>query len=114
MRQNSIQNRLQMISMEEYLEKRQKIRETERKRDAKAFVFLCGGNMDPFSCGGVFYCTCHEAWKKEELPVSDRAWCAGPGRADHRFIKEKTGCCFIVSSGLSFGEDHRIRRSGKR
>ncbi len=51
---------------------------------------------------------------KEELPVSDRAWCAGPGRADHRFIKEKTGCCFIVSSGLSFGEDHRIRRSGKR
>ena len=52
--------------------------------------------------------------KKEELPVSDRAWCAGPGRADHRFIKEKTGCCFIVSSGLSFGEDHRIRRSGKR
>ena len=30
------------------------------------------------------------------------------------FIKEKTGCCFIVSSGLSFGEDHRIRRSGKR
>lgn len=60
-----------------------------------------------------FYCTCHEAWKKEELPVSDRAWCADPGRADHRFIKEKTGCCFIVSSGLSFGEDHRIRRSGK-
>ncbi|WP_379700618.1 hypothetical protein [Mediterraneibacter gnavus] len=36
MRQNSIQNRLQMISMEEYLEKRQKIRETERKRDKKA------------------------------------------------------------------------------
>lgn len=35
MRQNSIQNRLQMISMEEYLEKRQKIRETERKRDKK-------------------------------------------------------------------------------
>ena len=35
MRQNSIQNRLQMISMEEYLEKRQKIRETERKRDQK-------------------------------------------------------------------------------
>ena len=33
MRQNSIQDRLQMISMEEYLEKRQKIRETERKRD---------------------------------------------------------------------------------
>ena len=70
--------------------------------------------MDPFSCGGVFYCTCHEAWKKEELPVSDRAWCAGPGRADHRFIKEKTGCCFIVSSGLSFGEDHRIRRMFQR
>ena len=85
----------------------------KRRSDAKAFVLLCGGNMDPFSCGGVFYCTCHEAWKKEELPVSDRAWCAGPGRADHRFIKEKTGCCFIVSSGLSFGEDHRIRRSGK-
>ena len=84
------------------------------KEEVKAFVLLCGGNMDPFSCGGVFYCTCHEAWKKEELPVSDRAWCAGPGRADHRFIKEKTGCCFIVSSGLSFGEDHRIRRSGKR
>lgn len=73
----------------------------KRRSDAKAFVLLCGGNMDPFSCGGVFYCTCHEAWKKEELPVSDRAWCAGPGRADHRFIKEKTGCCFIVSSGLS-------------
>ena len=36
MRQNSIQNRLQMISMEEYLEKRQeKLRETERKRDKK-------------------------------------------------------------------------------
>ena len=35
MRQNSIQNRLQMISMEEYLEKRQKIRETERTRDKK-------------------------------------------------------------------------------
>lgn len=35
MRQNSIQNRLQMISMEEYLEKRQEIRETERKRDKK-------------------------------------------------------------------------------
>ena len=35
MRQNSIQNRLQMISMEEYLEKRQKIRETERIRDKK-------------------------------------------------------------------------------
>lgn len=35
MRQNSIQNRLQMISMEEYLEKRQKIRETERKGDKK-------------------------------------------------------------------------------
>ena len=35
MRQNSIQNKLQMISMEEYLEKRQKIRETERKRDKK-------------------------------------------------------------------------------
>ena len=32
MRQNSIQNRLQMISMEEYLEKRQKI---PRKRDKK-------------------------------------------------------------------------------
>ena len=30
-----VQNRLQMISMEEYLEKRQKIRETERKRDKK-------------------------------------------------------------------------------
>ena len=86
----------------------------KRRSDAKAFVLLCGGNMDPFSCGGVFYCTCHEAWKKEELPVSDRAWCADPGRADHRFIKEKTGCCFIVSSGLFFGEDHRIRRSGKR
>ena len=39
MRQNSIQNRLQMISMEEYLEKRQKIRETERKRDKKK---VCG------------------------------------------------------------------------
>ena len=38
MRQNSIQNRLQMISMEEYLEKRQKIRETERKRDKKQSV----------------------------------------------------------------------------
>lgn len=32
----------------------------KRRSDAKAFVFLCGGNMDPFSCGGVFYCTCHE------------------------------------------------------
>ena len=32
MRQNSIQNKLQMISMEEYLEKRQKIRESERKK----------------------------------------------------------------------------------
>ena len=31
MRQNSIQNRLQMISMEEYLEKRQKIRETKKQ-----------------------------------------------------------------------------------
>ena len=40
----------------------------KRRSDAKAFVLLCGGNMDPFSCGGVFYCTCHEAWKKEELP----------------------------------------------
>ena len=38
MRQNSIQNRLQMISMEEYLEKRQKIRETERKRDKKRSI----------------------------------------------------------------------------
>lgn len=32
MRQNSIQNRLQMISMEEYLEKRQKIRDLRIKK----------------------------------------------------------------------------------
>lgn len=37
----------------------------KRRSDAKAFVLLCGGNMDPFSCGGVFYCTCHEAGRKK-------------------------------------------------
>lgn len=38
MRQNSIQNRLQMISMEEYLEKRQKIQRPKEKETKKQSV----------------------------------------------------------------------------
>ena len=36
MRQNSIQNRLQMISMEEYLEKRQKFERPKEKETKKS------------------------------------------------------------------------------
>ena len=50
MRQNSIQNRLQMISMEEYLEKRQKIRETERKRDKKKEKNIMADNNNNNKC----------------------------------------------------------------
>ncbi len=88
----------------------------KRRSDAKAFVLLCGGNMDPFSCGGVFYCTCHEAWKKEELPVSDRAWCAGRGERITDSLKRRLDAALlyhqvcpsvkiIVSGGQGKGED---------
>ena len=63
MRQNSIQNRLQMISMEEYLEKRQKIRETERKRDKKT---VCRQQeLDSCRCDGRAVCLTEEHYSFE-------------------------------------------------
>ena len=87
---------------------------TKEEVTRKLLFFCVAGIWILFLAVEFFIVRAMRPGRKEELPVSDRAWCAGPGRADHRFIKEKTGCCFIVSSGLSFGEDHRIRRSGKR
>ena len=63
MRQNSIQNRLQMISMEEYLEKRQKIRETERKRDKKTVLQAAGTGC--CRCDGRAVCLTEEHYSFE-------------------------------------------------
>lgn len=63
MRQNSIQNRLQMISMEEYLEKRQKIRETERKRDKKNSLQAAGTGC--CRCDGRAVCLTEEHYSFE-------------------------------------------------
>ena len=54
---------------------------TKEEVTRKLLFFCVAGIWILFLAVVVFYCTCHEAWKKEELPVSDRAWCAGSGES---------------------------------
>ena len=64
MRQNSIQNRLQMISMEEYLEKRQKIRENRKKKEDKKNSLQAAGT-GCCRCDGRAVCLTEEHYSFE-------------------------------------------------
>ena len=63
MRQNSIQNRLQMISMEEYLEKRQKITRDRKKKRQKNSLQAAGTGC--CRCDGRAVCLTEEHYSFE-------------------------------------------------